>query len=79
MSKPAVHRDGPLDHRGGLPSARPVRPSCSPTINTDALESATAELTAAGHRAIGVTCDVADEAFAAASPIPELAPVTRAT
>ena len=34
-------------------------------INTDALRTATEELTAAGHRAIGVTCDVADEAQAA--------------
>ena len=31
-------------------------------INEDALGSATAELTSAGHKAIGVTCDVADEA-----------------
>ena len=35
-------------------------------INSDALRTATEELTAAGHRAIGVTCDVADEAQAAA-------------
>ena len=35
-------------------------------INTDALEAATAALTAAGRQAIGVTCDVADEAQAAA-------------
>jgi len=35
-------------------------------INTDALETATAGLTAAGREAIGVTCDVADEAQAAA-------------
>jgi NAD(P)-dependent dehydrogenase (short-subunit alcohol dehydrogenase family) len=35
-------------------------------INTDALRRATEELTAAGHRAIGITCDVADEAQAAA-------------
>ena len=35
-------------------------------INTDALDVATTELTAAGHQAIGVTCDVAEEAQAAA-------------
>src|SRR5512133_2928271 len=35
-------------------------------INTDALRTASEELTAAGHRAIGITCDVADEAQAAA-------------
>ena len=35
-------------------------------INTDALDTATAALTAAGRQAIGVTCDVADEAQAAA-------------
>jgi NAD(P)-dependent dehydrogenase (short-subunit alcohol dehydrogenase family) len=35
-------------------------------INTDALDATTAELTSAGHQAIGVTCDVADEAPAAA-------------
>ena len=35
-------------------------------INTDALNTATAALTAAGRQAIGVTCDVADEAQAAA-------------
>jgi NAD(P)-dependent dehydrogenase (short-subunit alcohol dehydrogenase family) len=35
-------------------------------INTDALAAATAELTAAGRQAIGVTCDVAEEAQAAA-------------
>ena len=35
-------------------------------INTDALRAATEELTSAGHQAIGVTCDVADEAQAAA-------------
>jgi NAD(P)-dependent dehydrogenase (short-subunit alcohol dehydrogenase family) len=35
-------------------------------INTDALDTATAALTAAGRRAIGVTCDVADEAQTAA-------------
>jgi NAD(P)-dependent dehydrogenase (short-subunit alcohol dehydrogenase family) len=35
-------------------------------INTDALDTATAGLTAAGRQAIGVTCDVADEAQAAA-------------
>jgi NAD(P)-dependent dehydrogenase (short-subunit alcohol dehydrogenase family) len=35
-------------------------------INTDALDATTAELTSAGHQAIGVTCDVADEAQAAA-------------
>ena len=35
-------------------------------INTDALDAATDALTAAGHQAIGVTCDVADEAQAAA-------------
>jgi NAD(P)-dependent dehydrogenase (short-subunit alcohol dehydrogenase family) len=34
--------------------------------NTDALATATAELTAAGRQAIGVTCDVAEEAQAAA-------------
>jgi NAD(P)-dependent dehydrogenase (short-subunit alcohol dehydrogenase family) len=34
-------------------------------INEDALRTATAGLTAAGHQAIGVTCDVADEAQAA--------------
>jgi NAD(P)-dependent dehydrogenase (short-subunit alcohol dehydrogenase family) len=35
-------------------------------INTDALRTATNELTSAGHQAIGITCDVADEAQAAA-------------
>ena len=35
-------------------------------INEDALRTATEELTAAGHQVIGVTCDVADEAQAAA-------------
>jgi NAD(P)-dependent dehydrogenase (short-subunit alcohol dehydrogenase family) len=35
-------------------------------INEDALRTATDELTSAGHQAIGVTCDVADEAQAAA-------------
>jgi NAD(P)-dependent dehydrogenase (short-subunit alcohol dehydrogenase family) len=35
-------------------------------INTDALEIVTRELAAAGHQAIGVTCDVGDEAQAAA-------------
>ena len=30
-------------------------------INTDSLGAATAEITAAGRQAIGVTCDVADE------------------
>jgi NAD(P)-dependent dehydrogenase (short-subunit alcohol dehydrogenase family) len=30
-------------------------------VNEDALRTATDELTAAGHRALGVTCDVADE------------------
>jgi NAD(P)-dependent dehydrogenase (short-subunit alcohol dehydrogenase family) len=35
-------------------------------INTDALDAVTAELTSAGHQAIGITCDVADEAQAAA-------------
>jgi len=35
-------------------------------IDTDALDAATAGLTSAGHQAIGVTCDVADEAQAAA-------------
>jgi NAD(P)-dependent dehydrogenase (short-subunit alcohol dehydrogenase family) len=35
-------------------------------INTDALDTATAALTAAGRQAMGVTCDVADEAQAAA-------------
>jgi hypothetical protein len=31
-------------------------------INENALRAATRELTSAGHRAIGVTCNVADEA-----------------
>ena len=35
-------------------------------INTNAVETVTAELTSTGHRAIGVTCDVADEEQAAA-------------
>jgi len=35
-------------------------------VNEDALRAATNELTAAGHRALGVTCDVADEAQVAA-------------
>ena len=35
-------------------------------INTDALEAATAQLTSTGHQVIGVSCDVADEAQAAA-------------
>jgi NAD(P)-dependent dehydrogenase (short-subunit alcohol dehydrogenase family) len=34
-------------------------------INTDALDSSTAEITAAGRQAIGVACDVAEEAQAA--------------
>lgn len=36
-------------------------------INTAQLEAATATLTAAGHRAIGVACDVADENSVAAT------------
>src|SRR5438552_9149120 len=35
-------------------------------INTEALRTATDGLTSAGHRAIGVTCDVSDEAQVAA-------------
>ena len=35
-------------------------------INATALRVATEELSAAGHRASGVTCDMADEAQAAA-------------
>jgi NAD(P)-dependent dehydrogenase (short-subunit alcohol dehydrogenase family) len=35
-------------------------------INATALRVATEELASAGHRVIGVTCDVADEAQAAA-------------
>jgi NAD(P)-dependent dehydrogenase (short-subunit alcohol dehydrogenase family) len=35
-------------------------------INTDALDTATGELNSAGYQAMGVTCDVADEAQAAA-------------
>ena len=35
-------------------------------INTDALDAATDALTLAGRQAIGVTCDVADEAQAGA-------------
>lgn len=35
-------------------------------INDEALRTATGELTSAGHRAIGVTCDVSDEAQVAA-------------
>jgi NAD(P)-dependent dehydrogenase (short-subunit alcohol dehydrogenase family) len=35
-------------------------------INEDALDAETAALTSAGHQAIGVTCDVADETQAAA-------------
>jgi NAD(P)-dependent dehydrogenase (short-subunit alcohol dehydrogenase family) len=35
-------------------------------VKEDALHAATLELTSAGHRAIAVTCDVADEAQAAA-------------
>ena len=35
-------------------------------INENAIRAATGELTSAGHRAIGVTCNVADEAQAAA-------------
>lgn len=35
-------------------------------INENALRAATGELTSAGHRAIGVTCNVADEAQVAA-------------
>jgi NAD(P)-dependent dehydrogenase (short-subunit alcohol dehydrogenase family) len=34
-------------------------------INTDALDASTAEITAAGRQAIGVACDVAEEAQAA--------------
>ena len=37
-------------------------------INQDALRAATTELTSAGHQAIGVTCDVADEAQALKNP-----------
>jgi NAD(P)-dependent dehydrogenase (short-subunit alcohol dehydrogenase family) len=36
-------------------------------INENTLCTATDELTSAGHRAIGATCDVADEAQAAAA------------
>jgi NAD(P)-dependent dehydrogenase (short-subunit alcohol dehydrogenase family) len=35
-------------------------------INDEALRTATDELTSAGHQAIGVTCDVSDEAQVAA-------------
>jgi NAD(P)-dependent dehydrogenase (short-subunit alcohol dehydrogenase family) len=35
-------------------------------INTDALDTATGELTSAGYQVMGVTCNVADEAQAAA-------------
>jgi NAD(P)-dependent dehydrogenase (short-subunit alcohol dehydrogenase family) len=35
-------------------------------VNTDAVETATVELRSAEHRAIGITCDVADETQAAA-------------
>jgi NAD(P)-dependent dehydrogenase (short-subunit alcohol dehydrogenase family) len=35
-------------------------------VNEDALRAATDELTAAGHQALGVACDVADEAQVAA-------------
>jgi NAD(P)-dependent dehydrogenase (short-subunit alcohol dehydrogenase family) len=35
-------------------------------INEDALRDATDELTAAGHQALGITCDVSDEAQVAA-------------
>ena len=35
-------------------------------INEDAVRSATDELTAPGHQALGVTCDVSDEAQVAA-------------
>jgi NAD(P)-dependent dehydrogenase (short-subunit alcohol dehydrogenase family) len=35
-------------------------------INEDAVRAATDELTAAGHQALGVTCDVSDEAQVAA-------------
>jgi NAD(P)-dependent dehydrogenase (short-subunit alcohol dehydrogenase family) len=35
-------------------------------VNQDALRAATDELTAAGHQALGVVCDVADEAQVAA-------------
>jgi NAD(P)-dependent dehydrogenase (short-subunit alcohol dehydrogenase family) len=35
-------------------------------INEDAVRAATHELTAAGHQALGVTCDVSDEAQVAA-------------
>ena len=34
-------------------------------INADALDASTAEITAAGRQAIGVACDVAEEAQAA--------------
>ena len=34
-------------------------------VNEDALRPATDELTAAGQQAVGVTCDVADEARSA--------------
>ena len=35
-------------------------------VNEDALRTATDELTSAGQQAVGVTCDVADEAQVAA-------------
>src|SRR5690349_8534771 len=54
----------------GLDTARAFAASGAAVVLADvddqALQAATDELTAAGHRAFGVTCDVADEAQVAA-------------
>ena len=42
-------------------SPKPAPPSCSPTSTRQRCTPATDELAAAGHQALGVTCDVADE------------------
>ena len=55
----------------GLATARAFAQSGAAVVladyDEDGLASATAELTAAGHQAIGVRCDVSDEAQAAAA------------
>src|SRR4051794_21941914 len=50
----------------GSPPHTPAQPSCSPTSTKTHSISATEALTAAGHQATAVTCDVADEAHVAA-------------
>src|SRR2546428_8282018 len=50
----------------GLATAKAGAAVVLADVNAGALRAATDELTTAGHQAIGVTCDVADEAQAAA-------------